>query len=170
MKNWARIIGLAGAVLLAAGCRQDTPVPAPQAAKGGRVDKIVKTEAEWKKILTPEQFKVLRLHETERPGTGEYCELHEAGMYHCAGCDLPLFESGRKFESGTGWPSYFQPITPDAIETTTDTSYGMKRVEVHCARCGGHLGHVFEDGPPPTGLRYCINSVALKFVKATAKK
>lgn len=155
------------ALVAAAGCRESVPVPVMKTA-GGK-EKIVKTDAEWKRILTPEQYRVLRLRETERAGTGEYCELHEAGLYLCAGCEQPLFESKKKFESGTGWPSYFQPITPDAVETEDDSSHFMRRTEVHCARCGGHLGHVFEDGPPPTGLRYCINSVSLKFKPATGK-
>lgn len=167
VRRGVTIVGIAAAALLTGGCRRDPAVPAPRAA-GGK-ERIVKTDAEWKKVLTPEQYRVLRLRETERPGTGEYCELHEAGMYECAGCGNPLFESKKKFESGTGWPSYFQPVGPNAVETEEDGSHFMKRVEVHCARCGGHLGHVFEDGPPPTGLRYCINSVSLKFVKAGAK-
>ncbi len=124
---------------------------------------VTKTEAEWKKILTPEQFQVLRKHGTERAGTSPLDKVYDAGNYHCAGCDLPLFTSDTKFNSGTGWPSFFKPID-NAIGTTDDSSFFMTRTEVHCRRCGGHLGHVFEDGPKPTGLRYCMNGVSMKFV------
>jgi peptide-methionine (R)-S-oxide reductase len=124
---------------------------------------IMKTEEEWKQILTPEQFKVLRKHGTERPFTSELDKEYGKGAYNCAGCDLPLFTSDTKFNSRTGWPSFFAPIE-GAIATTTDTSLFMKRVEVHCSRCGGHLGHVFNDGPQPTGERYCMNGVSLKFI------
>ncbi|MEY3870952.1 MAG: hypothetical protein RLZZ338_4846 [Cyanobacteriota bacterium] len=124
---------------------------------------ITKTEQEWREILTPEQFKVLRKHGTERAGTSPLDKQYAKGNYHCAGCDLPLFTSDTKFNSGTGWPSFYDPI-PGAIATTTDRSFFMTRVEVHCHRCGGHLGHVFDDGPKPTGKRYCMNGVALKFV------
>ena len=125
------------------------------------IEKLHLTEDEWRARLTPEQFKVLRQHGTERAFTGEYCEAHAPGTYACAGCGLELFRSEKKFDSGTGWPSFVSHMD-GAVETQTDTSYGMTRTEVHCARCGGHLGHVFPDGPPPTGLRYCINSVSLK--------
>lgn len=125
------------------------------------MEKIHKTDAEWRAILTPEQYDVLRRHGTERPFCSNYKSQGE-GTYHCAGCDLPLFHAGTKFESGTGWPSFFNAI-PGHVEERTDTSYGMRRTEVLCARCDGHLGHVFEDGPPPTGLRYCMNAVAMKF-------
>jgi peptide-methionine (R)-S-oxide reductase len=127
---------------------------------------ITKTEEEWSKILTPEQFHVLRKHGTERAGTSRLDKIYEPGTYVCAGCELPVFASDTKFNSGTGWPSFHEPLE-DAIGTSTDRSFFMTRTEVHCRRCGGHLGHVFNDGPPPTGLRYCINGVALKFVPGT---
>ena len=123
---------------------------------------VTKSDEECRRILTPEQFAVLREHATERPGSCALLQEHRAGTFSCAGCGNPVFVSDRKFESGTGWPSFFAP-REGAIETTTDRSYGMVRTEVHCSQCGGHLGHVFEDGPPPTGLRYCINGVALNF-------
>lgn len=128
-------------------------------------DKISRTEEEWKKILTPEQFDVLRKKGTERPFSGEYDKHFEKGVYKCAACNNILFESDTKFDSGCGWPSYFSPLAEDRVIYKEDKSYGMIRTEVMCANCGGHLGHVFEDGPEPTGLRYCINSVALKFEK-----
>ncbi len=127
---------------------------------------ITKTPEEWRKILTPEQYYVLRQHGTERAGTSPLDKTYKAGTYDCAGCELPLYSSDAKFDSGTGWPSFFKPLD-NAIETTTDTAFFMTRTEVHCRRCGGHLGHVFNDGPPPTGLRYCMNGVALKFVPKT---
>jgi peptide-methionine (R)-S-oxide reductase len=132
-----------------------------KAADGKRFE-IELTEEEWRKKLTPEQFYVLREHGTERAGTSPLDREKRKGVFHCAGCDLPLFDSGTKFDSGTGWPSFWQPL-PDAIGTTEDRSWFMVRTEVHCRRCGGHLGHVFPDGPPPTGLRYCMNGVALVF-------
>jgi peptide-methionine (R)-S-oxide reductase len=125
---------------------------------------ISKTEQEWREVLTPEQFKVLRQHGTERAGTSPLDKQYGSGTYVCAGCDLPLFTSGTKFNSGTGWPSFYEPIE-GAIETSVDKSLFMTRVEVHCSRCGGHLGHVFDDGPKPTGKRYCMNGVSLKFVE-----
>ena len=128
---------------------------------------VTKTEEEWKKVLTPEQFEVLRKHGTERAGTSPLNKVHETGTFVCAACDLPLYSSEAKFDSGTGWPSFWKPLD-NAIGTSTDRSFFMTRTEVHCRRCGGHLGHVFEDGPKPTGLRYCMNGVAMKFVpKAT---
>lgn len=128
---------------------------------------IMKTEDEWKQVLTPEQFRVLRKHGTERAFTSPLDKEYSQGTYNCSGCDLPLFTSDTKFNSGTGWPSFFAPIE-GAIATTVDNSFFMKRVEVHCSRCGGHLGHVFNDGPKPTGERYCMNGVSLKFVPKEA--
>jgi peptide-methionine (R)-S-oxide reductase len=123
---------------------------------------IEKTDAEWRQQLTPEQYDVLRHHGTERPGSCALLAEKRAGTFSCIGCGQALFQAGRKFESGTGWPSFFEPL-PGSTETTVDRSYGMVRTEVHCSRCGGHLGHVFPDGPPPTGERYCINGVVLNF-------
>lgn len=128
---------------------------------------IVKTEAEWRAILTPQQFAVLRGHDTERPNSSPLNAEHRAGVFRCAGCELPLFSSSTKFDSGTGWPSFWAPL-PNAIGTSEDRSLFMSRTEVHCRRCGGHLGHVFNDGPPPTGLRYCMNGVAMTFLPGPA--
>lgn len=132
-----------------------------------RKDRVQKTDEEWREKLTPQQFHILREKGTERAFTGEYWDHHEEGMYLCAGCGQPLFSSATKFESGTGWPSFWEPISGESVETARDDSYGMRRVEVMCSRCGGHLGHVFDDGPDPTGLRYCINSASLRFTNNT---
>lgn len=125
---------------------------------------VTKTEAEWRAALTPEAFRVLRQHGTERPGTSPLNEEKRPGTFACAGCGQPLFAAETKYESCSGWPSFFAPIDQGAVGTTTDRSFFMTRTEVHCSRCGGHLGHVFPDGPEPTGLRYCMNGVSLTFV------
>jgi len=122
-----------------------------------------RSDAEWRKALSPEQYEVLRRKGTERAFTGKYYKSKEKGVYRCAGCGNPLFDSETKFDSGTGWPSYYQPVSEDAVETDEDKSHGLTRTEVLCAHCGGHFGHVFPDGPQPTGRRYCINSVSLDF-------
>jgi peptide-methionine (R)-S-oxide reductase len=141
--------------------------PGAAAAPLGKATKyggaaVTKTEQEWKKLLTPEQYRVLRGKGTERAFSGAYHDDHSHAVYKCAACGLVLFKSEDKFDSGTGWPSFTRPATPEAVGEERDDSLGMARTEVHCVRCGGHLGHVFPDGPKPTGLRYCINSVSLK--------
>ena len=130
--------------------------------------KVQKTEAEWRELLTPEQFHVMRQKGTERPFTSPLNDNHKDGIYHCAACDAPLFTSANKFESGSGWPSFWNPVSPTAIAAHEDTSHGMRRVEVTCATCGAHLGHVFPDGPRPTGQRYCINGASLGFAEKEA--
>ena len=131
--------------------------------QGDTIPKVTKSEAEWKKELTEQEYYVLRQKGTERAFTGDLWDNKKDGIYTCAACGLPLFDSSTKFESGTGWPSFWQPINKEAVAEESDRSHGMTRVEVLCARCNGHLGHVFPDGPKPTGLRYCINSVSLDF-------
>lgn len=136
----------------------------PRAADGAEFE-IVRSEDEWRRMLTPAQYRVLRDHGTERAGSSPLDREYRSGTYHCAGCDLPVYASETKFDSGTGWPSFYAPIE-GAIGTSEDRGFFITRTEVHCRRCGGHLGHVFEDGPPPTGLRYCMNGVALTFAPA----
>jgi peptide-methionine (R)-S-oxide reductase len=128
-------------------------------------EKVEKTDEEWRRELSPEQYKVLRQAGTERAFTGAYWDLHDEGIYRCAACGLPLFSSDTKYDSGTGWPSFYAPVEDENVETEADRSLGTVRTEVKCSRCGSHLGHVFADGPKPSGLRYCMNSLSLKFEK-----
>jgi peptide-methionine (R)-S-oxide reductase len=141
--------------------------PREAAAMAEETFEVQKSDAEWRKILNPAQYDVLRRHGTERPGSSPLDHEKRKGTFACMGCDLPLYSSDTKFDSGTGWPSFYQPLA-DAIRTSEDKSLFGARTEVHCRRCGGHLGHVFDDGPKPTGLRYCMNGVALKFLPADA--
>ena len=158
MTRRAIFLGTAGVLAAYAAMRFGAPTDAAPAQNF----EVQKSEDEWRRLLTPAQYDVLRKEGTERAGTSPLNKEKRKGTFACAGCDLPLFSSETKFESGTGWPSFYRPL-PDAVGTSEDRAYFMKRTEVHCRRCGGHLGHVFDDGPPPTGLRYCMNGVALKF-------
>ena len=167
-RDGRRILAALIAAAATAGACGATGSPPPATAERRKEmspERIVKSDAEWKAQLTPMQYDVLRKKGTERAFTGALWNNHEPGTYRCAGCALPLFDSSAKFESGTGWPSFWEPIDPRAVETESDDSFFMRRTEVHCRRCGGHLGHVFDDGPRPTGLRYCLNSAALQFEK-----
>jgi peptide-methionine (R)-S-oxide reductase len=137
---------------------------APRGRKREALTKVTKTDEEWKRVLTPEQYRVLRQAGTEAPNSSPLNNEHHNGVFECAGCQLPLFDSKAKFNSGTGWPSFYAPISKHSVQEKTDDTLGERRTEVLCARCDGHLGHVFDDGPRPTGLRYCMNGVALKFV------
>lgn len=169
---WLTAMGVAVAAWLAtgAGCDREAHPGRAHQDQGNGVEvmqehqfPIQKTDEEWRAQLTEEQYRVLREGGTECAFSGEFWNQHEDGVYHCAGCDSPLFDAQTKFESGTGWPSFYEAVARGAVVERTDTSHGMVRTEVLCAQCGGHLGHVFQDGPAPTGLRYCINSAALVF-------
>lgn len=158
------VIGVVPAALTGCAADADEPAGAHLAAANGF--EVTKTEAEWRTLLTPAQFSILRKHDTERPGASPLNDEHRQGTYHCAGCDLPVYSSEAKFESGTGWPSFTAPLQ-NAVGTSVDRSLLGDRTEVHCRRCGGHLGHVFDDGPRPTGKRYCMNGAAMVFKPAS---
>ncbi len=152
------VIGLAFGSI---GCLANAQSSGSPATKASNKERIVKTDAQWKELLSAQEYRVLRQKGTERAFTGEYDKEKREGVYVCAGCGLPLFHSDSKFDSGSGWPSFFKPIKEGTVATESDTTFGMSRDEIVCSRCGGHLGHVFPDGPKPTGLRYCVNSASL---------
>ena len=166
MKSTRRFFLAASGSAALAGLFGALPGPRGQAQAAPGPFAVTHSDAEWRTLLTPAQYQVLRHADTERPYSSPLDHEHRNGTYACAGCAQPLFASGAKFDSGTGWPSFWQPL-PHAIGTTRDRSFGMVRTAVHCGRCGGHLGHVFDDGPRPTGLRYCMNGVALTFAPAS---
>lgn len=157
-------LGAATGLLGLTACSRAAPVAA---AEPTRTFEVMRTDAQWRQQLTPAQYSVLRRKGTERPYSSPLNKEHRRGTFTCAGCALPLFSSSTKFDSGTGWPSFWAPLH-DAVGEDRDTTYGMVRVEAHCRRCGGHLGHVFDDGPRPTGLRYCMNGVAMNFIEGTS--
>ena len=163
MTRRTMLLGTAGTLAIFSLFRLGSTTDAAPAAKF----EVEKSDEEWRRLLTPAQYDVLRKHGTERPGSSPLNAEKRKGIFACAGCDLALFSADTKYESGTGWPSFWQPL-PDAVGTSTDKAFLMTRTEVHCRRCGGHLGPVFEDGPKPTGLRYCMNGVALKFMPAAS--
>jgi len=167
-----KIIGLSLGLFLCCACGRDPQIRKESSSQSiplsgvQRMDRIVKTDEEWKKILTPEQFEVARAKGTERAFCGKLTDNKEEGVYKCVCCDLPLFSSKHKFNSGTGWPSFFDVVDRNNVATESDNKYGMTRTEILCARCDAHLGHVFDDGPAPTGLRYCLNSVSMVFKRS----
>jgi len=160
LPSWAQSVGQKSV-----GSNASASAQQEKTAKSKGINKVIKSDAEWKAQLTPEQYNVLRQKGTEYAGTSPLTDVHDPGTFECAGCGLPLFSSEQKFDSGTGWPSFWAPIKKEHVIESVDRTLGMTRTEVSCAQCDGHLGHLFDDGPKPTGLRYCMNGVALKFVK-----